>query len=129
MSAVIGYLVIGALSFVSRLPEALLVGIARVWGRIGPRFMRSRAALARKNLARVYTYRDGVAPTSSALDRGVALLFEHHVRFYIETARAPRHARKIIATRVRLESEESVRAAFTRDSGGAIFLAAHFGAI
>ena len=62
MSAVIGYLIIGALSFVSRLPEALLVGIARVWGRIGPRFMRSRAALARKNLARVYAYRDGVAP-------------------------------------------------------------------
>jgi hypothetical protein len=39
MSAVIGYLVIGALSFVSRLPESLLVGIARAWGRTGPRFM------------------------------------------------------------------------------------------
>ena len=129
MSAIIGYLIIGALSLVSRLPESLLVGIARAWGSIGPRVMRSRAALARKNLARVYTFRDGVAPTSVALDRGVALLFEHHVRFYIETARAPRHARKIIATRVRLENEESVRAAFTRDSGGAIFLAAHFGAI
>jgi KDO2-lipid IV(A) lauroyltransferase len=85
--------------------------------------------MARKNLTRVYTYRDGVEPTRSALDRGIELLFEHHVRFYIETARAPRHARKIIATRVRLESEESVRAAFTRDSGGGIFLAAHFGAI
>jgi KDO2-lipid IV(A) lauroyltransferase len=85
--------------------------------------------MARKNLSRVYTYRDGVAPKRSALDRGVALLFEHHVRFYIETARAPRHARTIIATRVRLESEEAVRAAFTSGSGGAIFLAAHFGAI
>jgi KDO2-lipid IV(A) lauroyltransferase len=129
MSALIGYLIIGALSFVSRLPESLLVAIARAWGRVGPRIMRARAAMARKNLARVYTHRDGVAPTSSALSRGVELLFEHHVRFYIETARAPRHARKIIATRVRLESEDSVRAAFTRYSGGAIFLAAHFGAI
>jgi len=129
MSALLGYLIIGALSFVSRLPESLLVAIARAWGRVGPRVMRSRAAMARKNLTRVYTYRDGVAPMRSALDRGVELLFEHHVRFYIETARAPRHARKIIGTRVRLESEESVRAAFTRDSGGGIFLAAHFGAI
>ena len=75
MSALIGYLIIGALSFVARLPESLLVGIARAWGRVGPRFMRSRASLARKNLSRVYTYRDGVAPTSAALDRGVALLF------------------------------------------------------
>jgi len=129
MSALIGYLIIGALSFISRLPESLLVAIARAWGRVGPRIMRSRALMARKNLTRVYTYRDGVAPTRSALDRGIELLFEHHVRFYIETARAPQHARKIIATRVRLESEESVRAAFTRDSGGGIFLAAHFGAI
>jgi KDO2-lipid IV(A) lauroyltransferase len=129
MSALIGYLIIGALSFISRLPESLLVAIARAWGRVGPRVMRSRATLAQKNLARVYLHRDGVAPTRSKLNRGVELLFEHHLRFYIETARAPRHARKIIATRVRLESEESVRAAFTRDSGGGIFLAAHFGAI
>jgi phosphatidylinositol dimannoside acyltransferase len=129
MSALLGYLIIGALSFISRLPESLLVAIARAWGRVGPRVMRTRAAMARKNLTRVYTYRDGVAPTSSALNRGIELLFEHHVRFYIETARAPRHARKIIATRVRIENEDSVRAAFTRASGGAIFLAAHFGAI
>ena len=129
MSALLAYLVIGALSIISRLPESILVAIARAWGGLGPRVMRTRAALARKNLARVYTYRDGAAPTSHTLDRGVGLLFEHHVRFYIETARAPRHARKIIATRVRLENEEAVRAAFTRGGGGAIFLAAHFGAI
>lgn len=129
MSAVVGYLIIGALSFISRLPESMLIGIARAWGRVGPHVMRTRAALARKNLARVYLHRDGVAPTRGKLDRGVQLLFEHHLRFYIETARAPRHARTIIATRVRLESEESVRAAFVQGSGAAIFLAAHFGAI
>jgi lauroyl/myristoyl acyltransferase len=129
VSALLGYLIIGALSLISRLPEPLLIACARVWGKIGPRVMRARSARARKNLARVYTHRDGVAPTPPALDRGLELLFEHHLRFYIETARAPRHARTIIATRVRLESEESVRAAFTRNSGGAIFLAAHFGAI
>lgn len=129
MSALLGYLAIGALSIVSRLPESLLVAIAQVWGRVAPRVLRGRAAIARKNLARVYTYRDGAAPTSSQLDRGVGLLFEHHVRFYIETARAPRHAREIIATRLRLESEEAVRVAFTRGNGGVIFLGAHFGAI
>ena len=129
MNALLGYLTIGALSFVARLPESFLIAIARAWGRVGPRVLRSRANRARTNLARVYTYRDGRAPTRPALDHGVQLLFEHHLRFYIETARAPRHARTIIATRVRLESEESVRAAFTRDGGGAIFLAAHFGAI
>jgi KDO2-lipid IV(A) lauroyltransferase len=129
VSALLGYLIIGLLSIISRLPESILVGIARAWGKIGPSLLRTRAAMARKNLARVYTYRDGGAPTGRALDRGVGLLFEHHVRFYIETARAPRHARTIIATRVHLESEEAVHAAFTRGSGGAIFLAAHFGAI
>lgn len=129
MNALLGYLMIGALSFVARLPETLLIAFARLWGKIGPRVMRKRTTLARKNLARIYAHRDGVAPSSVALKRGVELLFEHHLRFYIETARAPRHARKIIATRVRLESEEAVRAAFTRESGGAIFLAAHFGAI
>ncbi|MFM8914937.1 MAG: lysophospholipid acyltransferase family protein [Candidatus Limnocylindrus sp.] len=129
MSALLGYLIIGALSLISRLPESPLLSCARLWGKIGPHVMRARSARARKNLARVYTHRDGVAPTPPALDRGLELLFEHHLRFYIETARAPRHARTIIATRVRLESEESVRAAFTRNSGGAIFLAAHFGAI
>jgi KDO2-lipid IV(A) lauroyltransferase len=129
MSALIGYLAIGALSLVARLPESLLVAIAQLWGRVGPKVQRQRAALGRKNLARVYTYRDGSTPTASALDRGVRLLFEHHLRFYIETARAPRHARTIIATRVDLESEEAVRTAFVHGERGAIFLAAHFGAI
>jgi len=129
MKALIGYLAIGALSFISRLPETLLVGIAHGWGNIGPLVQRRRAALGRKNLLRIYTFRDGVAPTSAALDQGVRLLFEHHLRFYIETARAPRHARRIIKTRVRLEDEAAVRAAFVRGTRGAIFLAAHFGAI
>lgn len=129
MSSAVGYLIIGMLSLISRLPETILVSIARAWGHIGPRLLRERAAIARKNLARVYTYRDGTAPAKGALDRGVQLLFEHHLRFYIETARAPRHARTIIATRVSLESEEAVREAFVRGKSGAIFLAAHFGAI
>jgi len=129
MSSLVGYIAIAALSIVSRLPEGLLIGIARAWGRVGPVLQRERAAMGRKNLSRVYTFRDGAAPTPLALDRGVQLLFEHHLRFYIETARAPRHARTIIATRVRIENEEAVRAAFVRGEKGAIFLAAHFGAI
>jgi len=129
MSSLIGYIAIAALSIVSRLPESLLVGIARTWGRVGPVLQRSRAAMGRKNLSRVYTFRDGAAPSAAMVDRGVRLLFEHHLRFYIETARAPRHARTIIATRVQLENEEAVRAAFVRGKKGAIFLAAHFGAI
>ena len=129
MSAVVGYLAIGALSFVALLPETLLLAVARAWGRIGPALQRKRAALGRRNLARVYAYRDGVEPSTSMLDRGVQQLFEHHLRFYIETARAPRHARTIIATRVDLEDEQAVRTAFVRGERGAIFLAAHFGAI
>lgn len=129
MSALVGYLVIAALSIVSRLPESLLLAVASAWGRVGPRLQPSRAAIGRKNLARVYTFRDGVTPAESAINRGVQLLFEHHLRFYIETARAPRHARRIIATHVRLEDERAVREAFVRGKKGAIFLAAHFGAI
>jgi lauroyl/myristoyl acyltransferase len=129
VSAVVGYLAIGALSFVALLPETLLLAIARAWGRIGPALQRKRAALGRRNLARVYAHRDGVEPSTSMLDRGVQQLFEHHLRFYIETARAPRHARTIIATRVDLEDEQAVRTAFVRGERGAIFLAAHFGAI
>lgn len=129
MSALIGYLIILGLSIVSRFPESGLLAIARAWGSIGPRVQPGRAALGRANLTRVYKYRDGAVPSAAQLDRGVQLLFEHHLRFYIETARAPRHARTIIATRIQVEDEEAVRAAFTRGSGGAIFLAAHFGAI
>ena len=129
MSAVVGYLAIGALSLLALLPERLLLAVARAWGRIGPTLQRKRAALGRRNLARVYAHRDGVEPSASMLDRGVQQLFEHHLRFYIETARAPRHARTIIATRVDLEDEQAVRTAFVRGERGAIFLAAHFGAI
>lgn len=129
MSAIAGYLIIAGLSIVSRLPEAVLIAIARAWGGLGPRLQPGRAAMGRANLTRVYAHRDRITPSEEQLDRGVRLLFEHHLRFYIETARAPRHARSIIATRVHVDDEEAVRAAFTRGSGGAIFLAAHFGAI
>ena len=61
--------------------------------------------------------------SAEAITRGVAGLFEHHVRFYIESARAPRHARSIIARRVTLEDERAVDAAFAPAAGAAIFLA------
>jgi KDO2-lipid IV(A) lauroyltransferase len=89
----------------------------------------ARARQGATNLARVYTFRDGAAPSAQTVARGVQQLFEHHLRFYIESARAPRHARSIIATRVTLEDELAVAAAFTPTAGSAIFLAAHFGAI
>ena len=126
----IGGAAILGLSIISLLPESLLLLVARGWGRIGPLLQPARARIGRANLARVYTYRDGVTPTDSALGAHVRALFEHHLRFYIETARAPRHARSIVATRVDLEDETFVKAAFAGSPRrAAIFLAAHFGAV
>ncbi len=125
----IGRAAIAGLTFLSYLPENLLLLLARAWGVIGPKVQGARARQGAANLARVYEFRDGIAPSAEAITRGVAGLFEHHVRFYIESARAPRHARSIIARRVTLEDERAVDAAFAPAAGAAIFLAAHFGAI
>jgi len=122
-------LAIAALEGVSRLPEPLLLAVARAWGRIGPLLQPARAARGREGLARIFAHRDGAAPSRAALDAAVRGLFEHHLRFYIETARAPRHARRIIAERVDLEDAAAVDRAFAPGTGAAIFLAAHFGAI
>ena len=126
---VVGRAAIAGLTILSYLPEQLLLLVARAWGVIGPTMQRARARQGAINLARVYTFRDGAAPSAQTVARGVRQLFEHHLRFYIESARAPRHARTIIATRVTLEDELAVAAAFTPTAGSAIFLAAHFGAI
>lgn len=126
---VIGYAAIAGLTLLTYLPERLLLFCAQGWGVIGPRIQRSRARQGAANLARVYAHRDGIMPSVSMIRRGVRGLFEHHLRFYIESARAPRHASKIIATRVALEDESAVDKAFAASAGPAIFLAAHFGAI
>lgn len=126
---VVGRAAIAGLTLLSYLPERLLLFVARAWGVIGPKVQSARARRGAINLARVYTFRDGAAPSAQTVARGVQQLFEHHLRFYIESARAPRHARAIIATRVALEDELAVAAAFTPSAGSAIFLAAHFGAI
>lgn len=126
---IIGRAAITGLTLLSYLPEQFLLDVARAWGVIGPRVQRARARQGAINLARVYTFRDGTAPSAQTVQRGIQQLFEHHLRFYIESARAPRHARKIIATRITLEDELAVAAAFAPTAGSAIFLAAHFGAI
>ena len=126
---VVGRAAIAGLTLLSYLPERLLLLVARAWGVIGPRAQKARARQGAANLARVYAHRDGQMPSADMLQRGVRALFEHHLRFYIESARAPRHARQIIATRVTVEDELAVAAAFTPTAGSAIFLAAHFGAI
>jgi len=125
----VGRAVIAGLTLLSYLPEQLLLLVARAWGVIGPIAQRARARQGAANLARVYAHRDGQMPSANMLQRGVRGLFEHHLRFYIESARAPRHARQIIATRVTVEDELAVATAFTPTAGSAIFLAAHFGAI
>jgi lauroyl/myristoyl acyltransferase len=126
---VLGRAAITGLTLLSYLPEQLLLLVARAWGVIGPKVQKARARQGAANLARVYTFRDGTAPSAQTIESGVQQLFEHHLRFYIESARAPRHARQIIATRVVLEDESSVNSAFTASAASAIFLAAHFGAI
>jgi KDO2-lipid IV(A) lauroyltransferase len=126
---IVGRVAIAGLTLLSYLPERLLLLLARAWGVIGPKVQAARARQGAINLARVYEFRDGAAPSVESVKRGVAGLFEHHVRFYIESARAPRHARRIIAARVKLEDERAVDAAFTPTAGATIFLGAHFGAI
>jgi phosphatidylinositol dimannoside acyltransferase len=126
---VFGRAAIAGLTLLSYMPEQLLLLVARAWGVIGPKVQSARARQGAINLARVYTFRDGSAPSPQTVARGVQQLFEHHLRFYIESARAPRHARQIIATRVALEDESAVDRAFTASAASAIFLAAHFGAI
>ena len=96
----VGGVAIMGLSIIALLPERILLVAARGWGRVGPLLQPGRATIGRANLARVYAHRDGVAPTDQELDVHVRALFEHHLRFYIETARAPRHARSIVATQI-----------------------------
>ena len=130
LGSLVGVAAIVGLSLVALLPERILLIAARGWGRVGPLLQPARAKIGRANLARVYAHRDGRPPTDQELDAHVRALFEHHLRFYIETARAPRHARRIVATRVDLEDEGLVKEAFTGSPRrAAIFLAAHLGAV
>lgn len=130
VAQIVGRLAIIGLSIVALLPERLLLLAARAWGRVGPLLQPSRAKIGRANLSRVYAHISGSVPSKEELDDHVRALFEHHLRFYIETARAPRHARRIVAERVDVEDEAFVREAFGGSGRRAtIFLAAHFGAV
>ncbi|MFM8428304.1 MAG: hypothetical protein ACKN93_00920 [Candidatus Limnocylindrus sp.] len=76
---VVGRAAIAGLTLLSYLPERLLLLVARAWGVIGPKVQSARARRGASNLARVYTFRDGAAPSAQTVARGVQQLCEHHL--------------------------------------------------
>jgi phosphatidylinositol dimannoside acyltransferase len=121
-----------------RLPEKLVIRLADVAGLAWYRLTPERAALARRQLARVAEAlaARGVGPERAqaaatdarALERLVRLAYRHAARYYVEVMRTPELSPQYLAERVLLETPEAIDAAFAGDRP-AIFVGLHFGAI
>ncbi len=131
--------VVGAGSWLAcRLPEGPLVRLADASGRLWYRLAPGQAAQARRNLARVAIWlaAEGIgspagraaAEDPAALERLVRAAFRHRARYYLELARAPTIDERFLTERLEVESPDVVARAFG-ESGGTIFLSAHFGPV
>jgi KDO2-lipid IV(A) lauroyltransferase len=120
------------------LPEGPLTRLADLAGEAWYRVAPSRAAQARRNLARVCRALadSGTGSTSAwaaardprALERLVRAAFRHQARYYLEVARTPALRAGDLDERLVIETPETVAQAF---AGGraVIFVGLHFGAI
>jgi KDO2-lipid IV(A) lauroyltransferase len=122
----------------SRLPEGFVIRTANLAGSLWYRATPERAALARRQLARVAAALDergigsaqarAAARDPRALERLVRAAYRHAARYYVEVIRTPRLNRRYLRERVLIETPDVVEEAFA-DDAPIIFVAAHFGAI
>jgi lauroyl/myristoyl acyltransferase len=120
-----------------RLPERTAVALAEVVGWVWYRLAPRRAEQARRNLGRVVVELDGrgrgsarvraAAHDQRALERLVVAAFRHDARYYLEILRVPSLDASIFASRVIVETPDTVEAAFA--GGPVIFISAHLGPI
>jgi KDO2-lipid IV(A) lauroyltransferase len=123
---------------VSRLPEGFVLRVADLGGFLWYRTTPQRAALARRQLARVAEALEArasgperarrAARDPRALERLVRDAYRHAARYYVEVMRTPRLDARYIRERVLIETPDVVEAAFA-EPGPVIFVGAHFGAI
>ena len=120
-----------------RLPEGVAIALAEVVGWVWSKVAPARAEQARRNYRRVAAALDAedrgsarvraAAHDRRALDRLVAVSFQHDAQYYLEVLRVPSLTPAIFDRRVVIETPDTVEDAF---SGGAvIFVSAHFGPI
>jgi lauroyl/myristoyl acyltransferase len=121
-----------------RLPDGAAYRLADLAGAVWYRVAPARAALARRNLARVATYlaeggRGGeqvraAAADPAALERLVRATFREGARYYVEVARLPLVTEKLLDERLVVETPDLVEAAFATP-GPMVLVGMHFGAI
>jgi lauroyl/myristoyl acyltransferase len=122
----------------SHLPERLVLRLADLGGDLWYRLTPERAALARRQLARVAEVLDArgvgaarvraAARDRRALERLVRSAYRHAARYYVEVMRTPSLTARDIRERVLIETPDVVEAAFAHATP-IIFVGAHFGAI
>jgi KDO2-lipid IV(A) lauroyltransferase len=122
----------------SRVPEGMAIRLADLVGEAWYRVTPSRAAQARRNLARVAAEleRRGrgtplvrrAAADPRALERLVRLAFRHDARYYLDILRAPSLTPAIFERRVVVETPETVEATFAHGRP-VIFVSGHLGPI
>ena len=108
----------------SRLPEAPLIGLADMAGRLTYRLSPQRAAQARLNLRRIV---DHLVATGTAEPRIAAAAadprrfetlvraaFRHHARYYLEVMRAPALDERVFS-RIEVQTPELVEAVLSAD--------------
>jgi phosphatidylinositol dimannoside acyltransferase len=121
----------------SRLPEAPLIGLADMAGRLTYRLSPQRAAQARLNLRRIV---DHLVATGTAEPRIAAAAadprrfetlvraaFRHHARYYLEVMRAPALDERVFS-RIEVQTPELVEAVLSADQSS-LFVTAHLGPI
>jgi lauroyl/myristoyl acyltransferase len=133
-----GRALIAASWIVCHLPEGPQTRVADLAGDAWYRFDADRAALARRNLARVCRTlaADGrasarvqaAATDARALERLVRSAFRHNARYYLEVARTPAIGPGDIEKRLIIETPDAVAGAFVAGRP-VIFVGLHFGSL
>ena len=139
-NAIVGGLVLGGARIACWLPGWPMWKLADFAGSVSYRVSGARRDRARRNLRRIVQWMAAnhvgpeeyrrAATDDRALEKVVKSLFRHHIRYYVEAARAPRVNARFFAEHVVIETPEIVDEAFARgQSSPLIMLALHFGPV